>query len=314
MTERHEATLPRIRLLTQRPDVNPGYLRRLHRGPVVACDCYVQGAERWTRVPGGYQHGRLLNVDHHAHTADMAREISSANLAIERVREAGPPPEHALIVITHTDCDSILSAGIMSGRLAPDDRYGRAAVAADHTGDENAIADLLQSLDKRRDVELSLGALAAIEADRTLPPVVERALAERRRKRRAAQRHVGEGRIRVDGRIAYGELPESIDGEFFAPLLPDAWVILLAAPHPRHLRRREVKLRRGHAAPDGFSLHTLGVRRFDPAYGGRWNAGSNRRGGGTTLHPADYASLLRERVDALHALPATPILKHRTAP
>jgi hypothetical protein len=124
----------------------------------------VSGAERWDSVPGGYADGRIVNVDHHAPTSRMAQPISSTNLALERVRAVGLPSGDTRLVITHTDCDSVLTAGILSGRLDAEDRYGDAAIAADHTGEPNEIADLLQALDGRRDVELSLASLAAHEA------------------------------------------------------------------------------------------------------------------------------------------------------
>jgi hypothetical protein len=38
------------------------------------------------------------------------------------------------------------------------------------------------------------------------------------------------------------------------------------------------RIRLGPKAPEGLSLHKLGVSDFDPYYGGRFNAGSNKRG------------------------------------
>jgi hypothetical protein len=71
---------------------------------------------------------------------------------------------------------------------------------------------------------------------------------------------------------------------------------VLATPHCVHPDRLEIKLRLGHAAPSGFSLHALGVRDFDAAYGGRWNAGSSRRGGGTKLPLDAFVARLETRV------------------
>ena len=292
-----------IHLLSERENVTAAELLELSSGQVIACDCYVQGAESWQPVIGGYDEGRIVNVDHHADTQEMAREVSSANLALERVRALGLPPANARIVITHTDCDSILTAGIMSGRLAADDRYGDAAIAADHTGAENAIADLLQALDKSRDVELSFEALARLEAGLPQSSFVEEKLAERRGKRAAATALVRGGGVAMQGNIAVGLLANAIDGEFFAPLLPDAVVIVLASPHRDNTSRLEVKVRRGTAAPARLSLHALAIRDFDPAYGGRWNAGSDNRGGGTSLALDDYVARLRTALDArLHDL------------
>ena len=64
-----------IRLLSQRPEVFAPELLSLYDGPVITADCYVVGAESWNEVTGGYEHGRILNVDHHAPTQRMQREI-----------------------------------------------------------------------------------------------------------------------------------------------------------------------------------------------------------------------------------------------
>ena len=273
-------------------------LLALSTGPIIACDFHVAGAEAWHPVMGGYARGRIVNVDHHADTNEMARVVSSANLALARVRAVGLPPAESYVVITHTDCDSILSAGIMSGRLSAEDRYGDAAIAADHTGDENAIADVLQALDKTRDIELSFDALARLEAGLPQSDVVERKMAERRGKRLAAEEYVRRGRVTMRGSIAVGEFENALDGEFFAPLLPDAAIIVLASPLTEDTERLEVKVRLGRAAPVGLSIHALDIPAFDPNYGGRWNAGSNKREGGTSIAVEEYVTRLRASLDA----------------
>lgn len=277
-------------------------LLTLSKGPIIACDFYVEGAETWQQVPGGYEFGNIVNIDHHADTKEMARKFSSANLALERVRSIGQPPADALVVITHADCDSILSAGIMSGRLGAEDRYGEAAIAADHSGDENAIADLLQALDKERDIELSFDALARLEARLPQSELVQGRLAERRAKRLAAAEIVWSGKVAMRGNLAVGDFEQAIDGEFFAPLLPHAAIIMLVSPLAVNIQRLEVKLRLGRGAPEALSLHALGIQSFDPAYGGRWNAGSNKRGGGTALALDEYVARLSASLDAWEEL------------
>jgi hypothetical protein len=44
------------------------------------------------------------------------------------------------------------------------------------------------------------------------------------------------------------------------------------------------------AAPAGLSISRLGITEFDPGYGGRWNAGSNRES-------TDYADGFADHVD-----------------
>lgn len=288
--------IPSSGVVREHPELDP------HPGPVVVCDCYVEGIEHGTAVPGGYERGRVVNVDHHADTPRMRRRVSSANLAIERVRACGVAPDGTTVVVNHTDCDSILSAGIIAGRLEPDGDYGDAALAADHTGAEHPIADLLQALDPARDVELSFRSLDALRRGRPLEAAVEAALDDRRRRRQAAADAVASGRMRMDGPIAWGVFDETLQGEFFPALLPEAVVILAMAPH-RELPpgRLEMKLGLGARAPEGFSLHGL-LAGFDPGFGGRWNAGANKRPrddrpGGSDVAPERYAAELRRRVE-----------------
>lgn len=271
-------------------------------GPLVVCDCYVEGIETGDDVPGGYQRGRVLNVDHHADTPRMRRMISSANLALERVAASGTAASPTTVIVNHADCDSILSSGIMSGRLEPDPELGVAAIAADHTGAEHPVADLLQALDQERNLEFSFGSLAALLAGRPLPEAARAALEDRQRMRAAAEAAVTSGTMKMDGPIAWGSFNETIYGEFFPALLPEAVVILAIAPHgDLGPGRLEMKLRLGAKAPPGFSLQGL-LKDFDPRFGGRWNAGANKRGssdapGGSAIPPAVYAAEVRRRVD-----------------
>lgn len=287
----------RLLLLPARNPMRPeSVLAAKADGLVVACDFHVEGAEAGTEVPGGYQLGRILNVDHHAPTQRMARIVSSTNLAIAQVHAAHADPD-AAIVLNHTDCDSILSGAIMAGLLPPDPRFGEAAIAADHTGEEDPIADLLQALQPCRDPGLSLRSLAALRNGDPLEPVAAERLASRLQDRGRAERYVSEERFHSAGCVRWAVLERAIDGTFLPSLLPDACVILLATPMKGDAGRWEAKLRLGLAAPEGFSLHDLGIGDFDPGFGCRWNAGSNKRAGGTPLPAADYAVRLADAID-----------------
>jgi hypothetical protein len=268
-------------------------------GEVVACDFYVEGAERGREEPGGYRIGRLLNVDHHAPTPRMSRMVSSTNLAIAQA-EAAPIDPGAQVVINHTDCDSILSSAIVAGLLPADPRYGSAAIAADHTGDEDPIADLLQAIDPFRDPAFSLRSLRALERGAPLDPSALERMDDRRRRRERAERYVAEGRFRSTGCVRWGTLDDVIDSTFFAALLPDACVILAAMPLRGQPDRWEVKVRLGLAAPAEMTLHDLRIGEWDPAFGGRWNAGANRRAGGTTIPIEAYAAELWRRIGLRH--------------
>ncbi len=296
-----------ICLVAHREIFTPDLLASLHPAGVVACDFYVKGAEPAKRVTGGYRFGKVLNIDHHAPGAEMARQVSSTNLALERFRGRGPEPDDSLVVISHTDCDSVLSSGIMSGHLPPDDMFGDAAVAADHTGEPNDLADLLQGLDDCWDRQKPRDPLYFIdvarrfvsEGERSLDAAGQAALSDRRRKRLAAAAAVARGDVTVSNGLAFGLPTERLDGEFFPALLPDAVLIVLMTPRRADPSRWNTKIRLGPAAPAGSSLHQLGICEFDSAFGGRWNAGSNTRNLGTSTTPEEYKAELLKRLARL---------------
>ena len=59
----------------------------------------------------------------------------------------------------------------------------------------------------------------------------------------------------------------------------------------------ETKIRLGLAAPDGSSLFALGVLTAEPTFGGRWNAGSTKRAGGSRVTPREAALRLAELIE-----------------
>jgi hypothetical protein len=274
-------------------------------GQIVACDFHVQGIEQSGQpVVGGFQLDRILNIDHHAPCPAMYRRVSSANLALERSRhETIHAAGDAVVVINHADCDSVLTSGIVSGLLEPEARFGEAAIAADHTGEENDIADLLQGLDAaqagdgiRHDPELSFRNLNLFLTAGKVEAYAQRAWDARRRKREEAAHSVGSEAFSMDGTLALGVFREPIDGELFPALIPTAALIVLANPLPADPQRWQIKVRLGLAAPEEMTLWDLDIPSLDPAFGGRWNAGSNRDLGGTELPPDAYAEEIRSRL------------------
>jgi hypothetical protein len=276
-----------IRTVAHRAHFDTASFMGENDGPVIACDFYIEGAESGVEVPGGYEVGSILNIDHHAPTPRMMRCVSSTNLAIDHIRERGRPTADSLVIVSHTDCDSVLSSAIMAGELEPDPQFGHAAICADHTGAANGIADVLQSLESRRDLYFSLRNLRKLLAGQPLDRTAQPAYVERLRKRDAAATVVARRQIIIDGRLAFGVLEDRIDGEFFPARLPQAAVILLMSRR-RDSERWDAKMRLGATAPPGASLQHLRTERFDPAFAGRWNAGSNARNGGTLLDPDAY--------------------------
>jgi hypothetical protein len=307
-------TLP-IRVVEHRDPFTFEWLEQQYAGSIIACDFYISGAELGTRVPGGYSRGRIVNIDHHADDNDMKRFVSSANLARDRIAAEGVP-NVGTVLISHADCDSVLSSGIMSGELPSDPALGDAAVAADHTGEADVIADVLQELENIRAIATrNLNSTEKVrEKERDLPycfDVIKRllaqgesaldtraraALAERRRKRADAADFVSGGGISMSGGVALGCPLEKLDGEFFPALIPDACIILLMTRRTDNPSLWDAKVRLGMAAPAGLDLKQLGASEIDVAFGGRWNAGSNTRNGGTSIDPETYASEISERL------------------
>ncbi len=261
------------------------------RAPQVLCDAYVEDIKEFaTLTAWGWVHGASENIDHHAPHPTFETAISSANLALRRVEAHGLSPAEVPVRITHTDCDSILSAGIVSGVLPAEGMFGEAAIAADHTGEANLIADLLQAIENTRSLDVSFGALEALLTGHTLPEHADRALDQRLRRREQAAAAVRDGRFTIEDGFAWADFDEAMEGEFFPALLPEARVIVTASPDPVLPGVRQIRARLGRGARAGETLHTLGLSLYDPRYGGRWNAGSNRRGGGTERSASEWVA------------------------
>ncbi len=286
--------LCRIGGITLIPAKNEAYNTIEAIGAGFVCDFYVKDIEkRGEGIPGGYRCDAVTNIDHHAPTERMACMVSSGTLALEyvaafnRVAESGTP-----VVINHTDADSILSSGIMSGVLEPEDRYGAAAIAADHTGEENAISDLLQALTDFNSPTFSFRNLNLLLQGKRLEPKAMRAyhrrLEDRERMKRFARR------FKKRGHVHYFRAPYPLHSDLFWGLLPEAEVILIHFPRRKGRGKNEVRVRLGKAAPVGLRLHTLAL----PNIGARWNAGSSVRDPeGVSLSAREYADTISEAVE-----------------
>ena len=182
----------------------------------------------------------VITVDHHIPDLRVMRYISSTNLALAWVRAWGPVPSvWPRICVSHCDADSVLAAGVLSGALSAHEQFGEAAIAADHTGEENAIADLLQSLqhgDVGRIYEsfYCLSLLMRKGGEKNLPALAAAALSARRSQRQLVRQIVGSGTFVHKGAGVYlGILDEKVDGELLPALLPEASVIVIAFPVTR---------------------------------------------------------------------------------
>lgn len=302
----------RILPLTARQSIDG--VKTLSDGPIITCDFYIENVERiGTPVTGGYQFGNVINIDHHAPVPAMRRHVSSANLAIEFVQRNGLADSATTVALNHGDCDSVLSGAIILGRIEPCSAVGEAAIAADHTGEVNDIADMLQGLDEPGANHLNEKArierfdfavrnVNHLLAGEPLEKDAHRALMDYRRRRMLASELVGGGAFTQKDGFAFGIAPSRIDGAFLPALLPEAVVILYATRSDMDSGSWKMKARVGNAAPAGFNLFDLNLPEFDVGWGGRWNAGSNSRAGGSTVEPRVYADEVRTRlVKALKA-------------
>ncbi|MDP1834849.1 MAG: hypothetical protein Q8K75_02875 [Chlamydiales bacterium] len=224
--------------------------------------------------------GRMVySYDHHGPDIRMQMQISSTSLSQELMRRRKNPFPH--VYGTHVDTDSLLSYFVLLTANV-DEQFSTASIAADHTGAENRIADVLQSLTDLRNVEFSFDCLDDVLENRTLPEKAQRLLDTRLRNRERALEYVQNGIIAPMGNGVYvGRFEEALPGELLPALIPEAKVIALVSSLKPGIK--EIKVRAGCKFPSGLSLNQLGL----PNYGGRWNAGSTKRFGGTPDHEVD---------------------------
>ena len=247
---------------------------------ICVCDFYIEHSDTGQVDEDGVIHyDDLLVIDHHAPIPFMEKHISSTVIANAYVNKHGPLVGNYNIVINHADTDSILSALIMSGKLEPEEDYAIAAIAADHTGEENTISDILQSLEQDRDLSKSLDVLFKLLERRYLA-------------RKELKERVESGRFHWVGDIACIVLEKRIDAALAPALLPSAKAIVVACPHEKDPEAWRIRTRLGiHTM--GVALNKLGLSDA----GGRWNAVSTGRGGGTDIDPEDYAKMVKRALE-----------------
>jgi len=286
-----------IDLIEEKQAVTIEELKENYSGRAAVIDAYVKDIEEKGKWDGdALRINDIINIDHHAPLEKFERNISSVNLAIEWVKKNGTLEKNYPVVINHMDCDSVLAALIIRGILPPDEKFAAAAVAADHTGEENEIADLLQALEDKRDLDFSARNLKLLLDGKDLEAEAKELLEKRHADREKAKDVVEEGRITKLGGVSYTVLDKKVESAFFPALITDAQVILVFSPHEKNPDRWEAKIRLGMAAPRGLTLHKLEINDFDPNFGSRWNAGSDRRAGGTDLNVQEYAEYLNEKL------------------
>jgi len=233
----------------------------------------------------GYKKDNIINIDHHFPVKKFNKYISTTNLIIEYMKKH-TINKNSMIVINHTDCDSILSAGILSGRLAPLDIFAEAAISEDHTGQESLVGDLLDELQQYRDPELSFRNLTLLMENKPLEKVANDGLHKRNVDRKIIGEIAGEFKY-FQNKVAYLEI--GAGGRKFSGVLLPAYLkkaaIIVVFIHKQNATK--VITRLGMSAPDGLDLRDI-MQKVDPNWGGRWNAGGNERMGGTNIPVMEY--------------------------
>lgn len=250
---------------------------------IFAVDFYLEGAERGELLPcgSGYRVGsRGFNIDHHAPDPRWERHVSSGVLACKWVRANGAVGLKGgdVVVINHTDCDSVLSSLILSGVLPPHERFERAVVDADHRGAPNDLADILQACSTTRDLQLLIEGLSRFLSGEPLSARVESHLDQLHEKRMAVREIAQRGAHEHRNGVVFIDSDRYLDSDLFLPHFPQARLLVIGCPSEKYPEFAMTRLRLGGSVEEGVSLHRLGVTDFDPYFGGRFNAGSNKRG------------------------------------
>lgn len=293
--------LPKIAKITQTM-----LRQKFPEGPITFCDAYIEGIELGEEHEWGYSLNQIRNVDHHAPRPIMRRFISSGVQAGILVALEGTVPEDQPVVINHTDCDSIISSATMRGLIPPHPAFCEAVICADHTAAPNRIAEVLQALEPAQNLALSLHSLAALLLHKELPAATRPYLERSEREQQTALDAVQNKRFIEREGVVLVQTPIPVESSFVGRHFPHALAVINTYPRPIQPSGSEkilwdVKLRLGADAPQGFSLDTIGIKDLDPQFGGRWNAGSTSRSGGTYITGERYMNHIIEQLRAFNA-------------
>jgi len=284
---------------------------------IVLCDAYVADIESTDgaivtdygfalRVPAG----EIVIVDHHAPQKRFKRIVTATELAVRYFKKYGPADDNTLVVVNHSDTDSVLAVAIVCGILDYTDNPRRwekmfveAANAADFNGTMNDIADLLQACEQMEDLGYSVANLRRIMNGAKIGLSAEKIMNDRRADREKVRVAVGHGIFRTYGRVCYAFLDRdfNVDPVLWFSFLPGAAAIVFFVPHPRICAdggrvRLIARMGIGPAGVGRIAFDELDLREFDPAWKGKWNAGSDYYEG-TNLDPKIYVRNLNAKIE-----------------
>lgn len=282
--------LDKIKLIEKKPHNPVEELQDMFPNKkLFVCDFYVKESEQGIKQPFGLEFKNVTNIDHHAPIPEMSGHISSGILASRYVQKNGPISK-GIILINHCDCDSIISSFLMAGIIQPDKKFDNAVIAADHTGVDNEIADLLQSIQYNRNVLFITKNLFLFLEGKEIEPEAQKLVKKKQEEKKLIQSMITGGKVKTVGDVVVIVTKEEIDPTFAIKSMPEAKVIIAAYPRTDN-NKWNVRVRLGQAAED-IELNTMEI----PDFGGRWNAGSTRRTGGTDIPPEEYAQIINEKI------------------
>jgi hypothetical protein len=278
-----------IYLVEKKPENTVAELKAIFPSKrICVCDFYVSGSEDGEIDENGVtSYSDLLVVDHHIPApCYVSWKITSTVIANKFVSINGSLTDEYVIVVNHTDTDSILSSLIMSGILKPEtEYYDQAAIAADHTGKENIISDLLQSFEGDRNLKASIEMLLKIQENRLWV-------------RKEMKIRIANNEFEMNDGIAFIKINQKIDACLVVDVLPDAKVIVVASPMPKKSKGKwRIRVRLGKSG-NGIQLNKLNL----PDTGGRWNAVSTSRNDGTDIEPEEYVKTVRNRIEQSNSI------------
>jgi hypothetical protein len=251
---------------------------------IFAADFYLRGIEKAGKLlpcGAGYElSGGVFNIDHHAPGELWERHVSTGVLACQWVRKEGviAAKNGDIVVINHTDCDSVLSALILTGVLPVHERFEQAVLDADHRGTPNEIADMLQACKSLRNLPLMAEALSCYLQGEALPEVVRNQVEQLHESRLVVKQLVDRGKYQERNGVVLIKCDRYFESDLFLNHFPDARVLVVECPSEKSPSVMITRLRLGACIESGLSLHRLGLTDIDPHFGGRFNAGSNKRG------------------------------------
>lgn len=286
-------------------------LRREQGGDkrLYVCDFYIDGIDQ----PGtaafdgsSFRKGQIVNIDHHSEEPSMRRFVSSTNLALDYVGRNHDFKQDSSVVIHHTDADSTMTTLIMCGNVTRKQAiawgFDVAAIAADHTGEPNDIADLLQAL-RSGAYQSQPTSERLIFSTQNLEKLLRRENIDSRAKvlleGRLQERASLSEKVRRGDFNAIGEnqevawlqfnATEDPDAVMLPALFPKSHVIFAVRSDPKMSGRYFMNVRLGKPAEGKFDLRDI-MKIANIPFGGRWNAGANKRKGGTELSPEEFAA------------------------